>query len=176
MRVGFLTLALITAVFASATPIALVKAQQARNQDGLSQEKKRALSKLGPEDLWGVSGDESRNRGGSTTRQSRKGSPTPTPSAPASRQATTSAATQPSATPPSTTSNQQPSAAAPTATIPAPTLVAGIQSPLNQEDSPGRIDSKWVAPVLIGMALLVSAALIFTLTKLFEKIREGSSG
>jgi hypothetical protein len=67
--------------------------------------------------------------------------------------------------------------ATPTATIPAPTLAAGLQqSPLNQENSPGKIDSQWAAPILILMALIVSGALIFTLNKLFEKIREGSSG
>src|SRR5262245_8704755 len=176
MRVGFLTLTLITAIFASAMPITFVQAQS-RGQEGLSQEKKRALSKLGPEDVWGSTGDESRSRSAANPRQQqRKGSPTPTP-APASRQSTTSVTAQPAATQPPATSSQQPAVATPSATIPAPTLAAGIQqSPLSQEDSPGKIDSKWAAPTLIVMALIVSAALIFILTKLFEKIREGSSG
>jgi hypothetical protein len=182
MRAGFLTLALIIAVFASATPTVLVNAQQPRNQSqsqgGLSQEKKRELSRMGPEDLFGPSGDDSR-RGAAQGSQNgrRRGTPTPTPSAASPRQDVTSAATQSPATQPPASSSQQPSVATPSATIPAPTLAAGIQqSPLNQEDSPGKIDSKWAAPILIVMALIVSAALIFTLTKLFEKIREGSSG
>jgi hypothetical protein len=181
MRTRFLTLAFITAVFASATPIVLVNAQQPRNQSqsqgGLSQEKKRELSRMGPEDLFGTTGDDSR-RGAAQGSQNgrRRGTPTPTPSAASQRQEATSAATQPTATQPPASSSQQPSVATPSATIPAPTLAAGIQPPLSQEDSPGKIDSKWAAPILIVMALIVSAALIFTLTKLFEKIREGSSG
>jgi cytoskeletal protein RodZ len=182
MRFGFLTLALILTVFASAMPIALVKAQQPRNQsqsqEGLSPGQKKTLSKYGPEEIFGVGGDESRSRGAvQGSRQQRRGTPTPTPSSPPQRQSTTSAAAQPAATQPPVTSAQQPAVATPTATIPAPTLAAGLQqSPLNQEDSPGKIDSKWAAPILILMALIVSGALIFTLTKLFEKIREGSSG
>jgi hypothetical protein len=181
MRFGFLILALVIAAFVSATPTALVKAQQPRSQsqsqEGLSQEKKKALSRYGPEDLFGPAQDDSRSRGaGQGGRQQRRGTPTPTPSAPAVRQSTTTAAAQPTATQPPTTSTQQPAVATPSATIPAPTLAAGIQQSPLSEDSPGKIDSKWAAPVLIVMALIVSAALIFTLTKLFEKIKEGSSG
>jgi hypothetical protein len=182
MRIGFLTLAVIIAVVASATPITLVNAQQSRNQSssqgGLSQEKKRELSRMGPEEFFGTpSGEESRRGAAQGTQNGRrKGAPTPTPSA-ASRQEAASAATQPPLTQPPASSSQQPAVATPSATIPAPTLAAGIQqSPLSQEDSPGKIDSKWAATILIVMALVVSGALIFTLTKLLEKIREGSSG
>jgi hypothetical protein len=57
-------------------------------------------------------------------------------------------------------------------------LENGIQSPsLDQGDSSDKFLPKWAAPIgLIAMALIVSALLIFTLTKLVEKIREGSSG
>jgi hypothetical protein len=182
MRFGFLTLALIITIVAGAAPIALVKAQQPRNQsqsqEGLSPGQKKSLSRYGPEDLF-PSGEDSRSRGAVQGGQGgrRRGTPTPTPSSPPSRQAATSAAAQPTVTQTPATSAQQPSVATPSATIPAPTLAAGIQqSPLNQEDSPGKIASKWAAPILILMALIVSGALIFTLTKLFEKIREGSSG
>src|SRR5262245_35489647 len=98
MRTGFLTLALIIAVFASATPAVLVNAQQPRNQSqsqgGLSQEKKRELSKMGPEDLFPGSGEDPR-RGAVQGYQNgrRRGTPTPTPSAASQRQEVTPAAT-----------------------------------------------------------------------------------
>jgi hypothetical protein len=176
MRFGFLIMALIITVFASATPVALVKAQQPRTQEGLTPGQKKAVSKYDPEDFF-PSG-ESRNRGAvQGGRTQRRGSPTPTPSSPPSRQPATSAATQSSPPQTPTATPQQPAVATPSATIPAPTLAAGLQqSPLNPEDSSGKIDSKWAAGILILMALIVSGALIFTLTKLFEKIREGSSG
>jgi hypothetical protein len=53
---------------------------------------------------------------------------------------------------------------------------AAQQSPLSQEDDSDKIASKWAAPTLMFLAAIVSLALIFTLTKLVEKIREGSSG
>jgi hypothetical protein len=66
---------------------------------------------------------------------------------------------------------------------PSPAAVAGplengLQSPsLGQVGSSDKNVPKWAMPAgLIAMALIVSVALIFTLTKLFEKIREGSSG
>ncbi|HEY6403230.1 MAG TPA: hypothetical protein VI479_17550 [Blastocatellia bacterium] len=178
MRVGFPIMALIIVVFAIAMPIPLVNAQQQRNnQEGLSEKNKRTLSKMGPEDIFNMNGDDSRSRG-TNTRGQRNARPTPTPSS-TQRQSQPSAsqrlATQPSATP-----VQQPSASAapePSATVAA----AGIdseapQSSLGQGDASARIDSKWAAPALIAMALVVSGALIFILSKLFEKIREGSSG
>jgi hypothetical protein len=65
----------------------------------------------------------------------------------------------------------------PSPVIPAAAVDSGSQQPLlGQEDSSVKVISRWTAPVLIAMALIVSAALIFTLTKLFEKIRESSSG
>jgi hypothetical protein len=175
MRVGFPIMALIIVVFASAMPIPLVNAQQQRNnQEGLSEKNKRTLSRMGPEDIFNMNGDDSRSRG-TNTRGQRNARPTPTPSS-TQRQSQPSAsqrvATQPSATP-----VQQTPAPEPSATVAA----AGIdsdapQSPLGQGDASARIDSKWAAPALIAMALVVSGALIFILSKLFEKIREGSSG
>jgi hypothetical protein len=53
---------------------------------------------------------------------------------------------------------------------------SGVQSPLGEDDSAVRAISKWRAYALVAMALIVSAALIFTLTKLWEKIRESSAG
>lgn len=173
MRIGFPILALIIMIFAIATPIPLVKAQQQRSQEGLSEQKKKKLSSMGPEDLFDMSGDDSRRGTNNNSRRGERNSrPTPTPSS-SQRQAPAPAATQPSATP-----VQQSPEPAPSATVEA---AAGIttgapQSPLSQMDSSDRIDSRWAAPVLVLMALVVSGALYYTLSKLIEKIREGSSG
>jgi len=188
MRVGFLSLSLILVVFASApgglaftTPVAVVQSQQPRNQtqsqQGLSPNQKQNLTRIGPEDVFGPTGDESR-RQSSTTRATRKPAPTPAlSSSPPPRQSATPVR-EPSTQQQSSAAAAQPSAAPVSSpTIAAPTLAVGAQqSALNQDDSPGKIPTKWAAPILIAMALIVSAALIFTLTKLVEKIREGSSG
>jgi hypothetical protein len=188
MRVGFVSLALIIMVFASApgglaspTRIAFVQSQQPRNQTqtpegGLPPEKKKSISKFGPEDFFGAQGGEDSRRNGAGARQPRNTRPTPTPaSAPPPRQPATSAkapVTQPSVTP------SQPSMATPSPTINAAAALdtGAPQSPLSQGNPSDKIASKWAAPILIGLALFVSGALIWTLTKLFEKIREGSSG
>ncbi len=189
MKVGFLSLALIVVAFAgapgnlaSATRIAFAQSQQPRNQtqpqEGLPPEKKTVLSRMGPEEIFGVSGDDSRNRatGSATGRQQRKPTPTPAlPSTAAQRTPVTSgraSSAQPSATP------VQSPTAEPSPTAVAGALENGLQSPpLGQVGSSDKIASKWVTPgSLIALALFVLVALSFTLTKLVEKIREGSSG
>jgi hypothetical protein len=183
MRVGFLSLAFIVVAFAggsptSATLTAFAQSQQPRNQaqsqEGLPPDKKKTLSSFGPEDVFGVPEEDPRNR--QAGRQPRKPQPTPAiQSPPPQRQPATSAvppSAQPSASP------VQSSSPEPSPTIAAAALENGIQSPsLGQEDSSDKIFPKWAAPIgLVAMALIVSALLIFTLTKLVEKIREGSSG
>jgi uncharacterized membrane protein len=185
MRVGFLSLALIVVAFAgapgsptSATRTTFAQSQQPRNQaqsqEGLPPDKKKTLSSFGPEDVFGVPEEDPRNR--QQGRQTRKPQPTPAiQSPPPQRQPATSAAApsaQPSATP------VQSSSPEPSPTVAAAALENGIQSPsLGEGDSSDKIFPKWAAPIgLILMALIVSALLIFTLTKLVEKIREGSSG
>jgi hypothetical protein len=185
MRVGFLLLALIVVAFAgapgsltSATRTTFAKSQQPRNQaqsqEGLPPDKKKTLSSFGPEDVFGVPEEDPRNR--QQGKQTRKPQPTPAiQSPPPQRQPATSAATptvQPSATP------VQSSSPEPSPTVAAAALENGIQSPsLGQGDSSDKNFPKWAAPIgLILMALIVSGLLIFTLTKLVEKIREGSSG
>jgi hypothetical protein len=162
----------------SATRIAFAQSQQPRNQtqsqEGLPAEKKSALTRYGPEDVFGVTGEDSRKS--DTGSKQRKPLPTPAPpSTPPQRQPATSAGA-PSAQPPATpvqSSTPEPS----------PTAVAGpleneLQSPpLGQVGSSDRIVPKWATPIsLIALALIVLAALTFTLIRLFEKIREGSSG
>jgi uncharacterized membrane protein len=185
MKVGFLSSALIVVAFAgapgglsSATRIAFAQSQQPRNQaqsqEGLPAEKKSVLTRYGPEDVFGVTGEDSRNR--AAGKQQRKPLPTPAPqSPPPQRQPAPSAAApsvQPSATP------VQSSTPEPSPTAVAGPLENGLQSPpLGQVGSTDKFAPKWATPIgLIALALLVLAALTFTLTKLVEKIREGSSG
>lgn len=185
MKVGFLSLALIVVAFAgapgglaSATRIAFAQSQQPRNQaqsqEGLPAEKKSVLTRYGPEDVFGVSGEDARNR--AAGRQQRKPLPTPErPSPPPQKQSATSAVApspQPSATP------VQSSTPDPSPTAAAGPLENGLQSPpLGQVGSSDKITFKWAMPIsLIALALIVLLALTFTLTKLVEKIREGSSG
>jgi hypothetical protein len=132
---------------------------------------------MGPEDIFGQPVDDSRKGGAAIGKQKNKPAPTPAPqSASPQRQSAASTKETPSQPQPSATS-AQPATAPPSPTIAAPTLATGVQrSPLSQEDSSDKLGSKWAAPALITMALFVSGALIFTLTKLVEKIREGSSG
>jgi len=184
MKVGILSLALIVVAFAgapgnlaSATRISFAQSQQPRNQtqsqDGLSPDQKKKISGYDPADVFGVTGEDPRRQ---TGKQRGKPQPTPSPlsTAPQRPPATSAAASsvQPAATP-----VQSPTAE------PSPTAVAGavengLQSqPLGQVGSSDRLFPKWATPVsLIGLALVVLVALTFTLTKLVEKIREGSNG
>jgi hypothetical protein len=187
MKVGILSLALIVVAFAgapgnlaSATRISLAKSQQPRNQtqsqEGLSPDQKKKISGYDPADVFGVpTEDPSRARGSAAGKQ-RKPLPTPVPPSTAPQRPSTTSAGAPSVQP-SATPVQSPTVE------PSPTAVAGavgdgLQSPpLGQVGSSDRVFPKWVTPVsLIGLALAVLALLTLTLTKLVEKIREGSSG
>jgi len=185
MRVVFLSLALIVVALAgapgspaSATRTAFAQSQQPRNQaqpqEGLPPDKKKTLSGFGPEDVFGVPEEDSRNR--QQGKQARKPLPTPAIQSPPPQRPPATSAAAPSAQP--SASPDQSSTPEPSPTVAAAPLENGLQSPsLGQGDSSDKIFPKWVAPIgLIAMALVVSAALIFTLTKLVEKIREGSSG
>src|SRR5262245_10330504 len=99
MKVGFLSLALVVVAFAgapgnlaSATRTAFAQSQQPRNQtqpqEGLPPEKKTQLSRMGPEEIFGVSGEDSRNR--PTGKQRKPSTTAPLPSPP-QRQSVTSA-------------------------------------------------------------------------------------
>src|SRR5215813_6258414 len=104
MKVGFLLLALIIVVFASAPGgFAIVQAQQTRNQtqpqQGLPTKQKQDLTRMGPEDIFGPQGDDSRTRG--TNGRQRRAQPTPAaPSSPPPRQPATSTTPQPPAAQP----------------------------------------------------------------------------
>jgi len=185
MRVGFLSLALIIVAFASApggfasaTRIAFAQSQQPRNQTqsqegGLPPEKRKALTGYGPEDVFGVTGEnDPRNR---STPRPRNLKPTPTPlSSPPQRQPAASAVA-PSGQP--SVSASQSTGVEPSPTATGAALESGLQqSPLGQGSTSDRISPRLAAFGLIAAGLLVSLALIITVTKLVEKIREGSSG
>jgi hypothetical protein len=187
MKVGILSLALIVVAFAgapgnltSATRISFAQSQQPRNQtqsqEGLSPDQKKKISGYDPAEIFGVTGEDPSRAKGSAAGKQRKPQPTPVPSstAPQRPPATSAGApsVQPSATPvPSPTAEPSPTAAA-------GAVENGLQSPpLGQVGSSDRSAPRWAMPVsLIGLALAVLAALTWTLTKLVEKIREGSSG
>jgi|SRR5215813_5333827 len=186
MKVGFLSLALIVVGFAgapgnlaSATRIAFAQTQQSRNQtqtqEGLSPDQKKKISGYDPADIFGVTGQEDPRRQ-TGKQQQRKPQPTPAPLSPAPQRQPVTSAGAPSAQP-SAAPVQSPTAE-PSPTAAAGSLENGLQSPpLGQVGSSDRLFPKWATPVgLITLALFVLAALTFTLTKLVEKIREGSSG
>jgi len=186
MKVGFLSLALVVVAFAgapgnlaSATRIAFAQSQQPRNQtqtqEGLPPDKKTQLSRMGPEEIFGVSGEDSRNRAPGRQQQRRQQPTSTPPSAPPPRQPVTTAGA-PSAQP--TAPPVQSSTPEPSATAVAGALENGLQSPpLGQVGSSDKTLPRWMTPTsLIGTALILLALLTFTLIKLFEKIREGSSG
>jgi cytoskeletal protein RodZ len=185
MRVGLLSLALIIAVFASAlgglapvTPIAFAQSSQPRNQaqpqEGLPPDKKKALATYGPEDVFGQSSERENNNNRTSGRQ-RRPQPTPAPpSSPPPRPPSTSTLA-PAAT--SSPAPIQPSEETPSPTIAAASLDSGGQQPPLGQGASVNIISEWKAPIgLLALALIVLSALIFTLTKLVEKIRESSSG
>jgi hypothetical protein len=194
MRFGFLSLALIIMVFAcapggleSATRTAFAQSQQPRSQsqppEGLPADKKKALSKFAPEDVFNMSEKEN-NPGDRGIRGSQR-KPTstlPSTSSPPQRAPATSAPAPPKTSSTATSSTATSSAAplqsaveTPSPAIGAVASDSGIQPSLGQVDSTDKV-IRWPVYGLMALALIVLAALIFTLTKLWEKIRETSVG
>ncbi|MGH9834837.1 MAG: hypothetical protein ACREBD_11670 [Blastocatellia bacterium] len=158
---------------ASATQSAFVQGNQPRNQGqnqrGLSPEKKKSLSKYGPEDAFPETDEPEANRrqGARTTPPAR------TSSAPKYSPGPKQSAT-PVAKPSLILAPAIPAS-------PSPTTAAALRNPVQQStpaprSSTAQPASDWTAPVLLGLALIVSVALIYVLIKLRERIREGSSG
>src|SRR5262245_60584452 len=159
MRVGFLSLALIIVAFAgapsstaSATGSAFTQPQQPRNQtqpqEGLQPDQKKKISGYGPEDVFGVTGEDPRRQAG---RQQRKPQPTPTLQSPPPQRSSTTAATAPSAQP-SVTPVQSPTAE-PSPPVAAGSLENGLQqASLSRRDSSDKIAPKWAAPALLVLA------------------------
>jgi hypothetical protein len=189
MKIRLILPALVVSVLAAASPFSFIQQalttqiafaqgnqsrNQGQNQQGLSPEKKRSLSKLGPEDAFpGADEQEDRRSQSARTAPRPQTSPTSRPSA-NPRSSATPIATPSLAVATMTSASPNPS--------PSPTaVVAALSNPVQQlappqRSSVGRPASEWTTPVLSVLALIVSVALIYVLFKLREKIREGSSG
>jgi hypothetical protein len=165
MKVRFHSLAMIifTAVAGFAQPaLAMQNRDQTEPQQGLPTEKKRALSKYGPEDVFSEQemNDANQSRSRRKPQPARPSNPSPAP------------IQSPTSTP---TPSLQLGAATPSPTI----NVAAIdnqsrQQPLTQLTPPVQVVSKWTVPILSTMALVVFAALIFVLNKLRILLRTSS--
>jgi hypothetical protein len=135
---------------------------QTETQQGLSPEKKRSLSKYGPEDVF--SEQEMNDARQSQSRRKSQSAPGTNPP-PAPKPSPSTAATP----------SPQPEAADPSPTI----NVAALdnqerQPPLAQLPPPVQGVSRWTVPILSGMALVVFVALIYVLSKLRGLLRASS--
>lgn len=131
---------------------------QDQKQSGLTPEKKRSLSNYGPEDVFpGESGDRQQER--AVTRPA----PTRRNSRPASATSPTPQATPTPLPVLSSTPDVKPSILAPTNAAP-----AGVTSRMtnNVQAPPG-----WLLPTLAAVTLLVLTAFLYTVYKLYEKLR-----
>src|SRR5262245_11343918 len=136
---------------------------QEQTQQGLPPDKKRSLSRYGPEDIFPEQGGVEQSRPRRVSRP-----------APASTLSKLSPAPQPL---PST--NRTPTAISPPqpAAVPSPTIIfaaldnQGRQTAIASQAPSVRVVPRWTAPILSALALLVSAALIFVLNKLMRHIK-----
>lgn len=137
---------------------------QSQNNSGLSPDKKKSLSKYGPEDIFSNTPNrkEKRKKAAQVVQRSAPTvTPTPTPSPKPSRSVMPS---------PTVTKTVAPSAKA--SKTPAVALVEDSpQPPL--PDQPSNLAV--VLSSLAALSLLVLTAFIYVLFKLVEKLREGSS-
>lgn len=125
---------------------------------GLSQEKKKSLSKYGPEDAFPGAREQDSNstpskRNNSRSSQRIAASPTPLPSP---------------------TLNPSPAAVTPTPVTPSPspTSPVGSAKPLNQTQPNNTESSILVPAALLTAALLVLGALIYVLGMLRKKLKQ----
>jgi len=136
---------------------------QTETQQGLSPEKKRSLSKYGPEDVF--SEQEMNDPRQSESRRKPQSAPGSSPSS-APKQSTATAATP----------SPQPVASEPVPTINVAALDnnQGRQPPLVQMPPPAQEVSRWTVPILSIMAVVVFAALLYVLNKLRGLLRAAS--
>lgn len=132
-------------------------------QRGLSPEKKKSLSKYGPEDVFPGAREQDENNKTSNRQPTRRSTP---------------AAQPPTAASPSPTPSPSPAAvkAAPTIALPTPaaTQLASAMA-MQQSPAPASASSpSRLVPVALSVAsLLVFCALIYVLGMLRKKLREG---
>lgn len=158
---SFISLALIMMTFMALAPCADAYQQQSpsrpQRQSGLTPEKKRSLSNYGPEDVFpGETSDrQQQDRTPQRQTQSRR----------SSRSAASAPTPAPTATPlPVLSSTPEPD---PTVQLPAGQTQTGS---LPAAQAP----PDWLLPVLGALTLLVLTALLYTVYKLYEKLRRSS--
>lgn len=185
MKTRFLSMALIASVLTAAAiagfeqtvvaQITFLQAPQNRNQTqdqrGLPPEKKKSLSRYGPEDAFPGAGgqDESRGRNSRTRQKSQRASSSK--AAPTPKQSSNPKALVAEPSPPPTQAM---------AARPGPTTLTALgnqvqQLPSARQSSSSEPAPQWTVPVLAGLALVVSIALIYVLAKLIGKIREDNA-
>lgn len=156
-RVYFICLALIIMAFIGSGAGAFQQQSPSRpqRQSGLTPEKKRSLSNYGPEDVFpGETSDrqqQDRARPSRTRRPTRSATSVPTPA--------------PTATPlPVLSATPEPG---PTVQLPA---AAGQTQAGGLSQAP----PDWLLPILGALTLLVLTAFLYTVYKLYEKLRRSS--
>lgn len=144
----------------------------AQNQQNLPPEKKKSLSKFGPEDVFpGMADQEEKRR--QSTRGGRRGSPAAKPSA--------TPGSSPSPTPSLTPEPTQPTTPTPAPTTAAlPTTAAPISGAAQPNSSVPSVKSnlqstipQWLLPSLAILSLIVLCILIYVVIKLYEQLRPG---
>lgn len=142
-------------------------------QQNLPPEKKKSLSKFGPEDVFpGAQDQETKDRQRSRSGRRSSASIKPSPTLQATPQPTPAATPEIKPTPsPTPSPTIQEPAPRPTSTA----VVAGVA--LTQPSGPGPQSSPpgWLLPSLALFSLMVLSAFIYVLIRLFEKLRKGSS-
>lgn len=130
-----------------------------QRQSGLTPEKKRSLSNYGPEDVFPGEAADRQQQNRNATRPAQTRRPARTASAPA----------------------QTPSPTATSMPVSSPEAAPSISLPVNSDQSgagsisgaPSQSPPDWLLPVLAALTLLVLTAFLYTLYKLYEKMREG---
>ena len=162
-----LTLTACLALLLLGAPTALAQANRQQGQQGIPAEKKRSLSRIGPEDVFPGAREQEGNRpaGESASPRRRESTATPRPS--------------PSPTPtPASVPDQSPIGPTESSALPSPTPAAEVKTnePATSAASTAAIPPpSWLLPLLIAVGLIVLTALIYVLYKLSEKLRQGST-
>lgn len=129
-----------------------------QRQSGLTPEKKRSLSNYGPEDVFPGEAADRQQQNRNATRPAQTRRPARTASSSPAQNPT------PTATPVSTPE------AAPSLSLPVNSDQSGAGS---ISGNPSQSPPDWLLPVLAALTLLVLTAFLYTLYKLYEKMREG---
>lgn len=148
--------------FVTATPSPQNRAQ---NPPRLPPEKRRSLSKYGPEDVFpGAREQDEENRSASRSSRAARKSPTP------------NAAPQPSPALAAATATPVPTLNIVAATALQQSAIGAVPAPVAGAATTTAAPTRLVTIALIAAALLVLAALLYVLSKLKHLLRVGSAG